>query len=62
MIERGYRQNENVEVLKGHCRFTGRKIIAAEGFFEELTAETILIAAGTLPWLPDIPSLDQSHI
>ena len=60
MIKRGYRQSENVEVLKGHGRFTGPKILAAEGFDEELTAETILIAAGTLPWLPDIPSLDQS--
>jgi len=60
MIKRGYRQSENVEVLKGHGRFTGPKILAAAGFDEELTAETILIAAGTLPWLPDIPGLDQS--
>ena len=60
MIKRSYRQSENVEVLKGHGRFTGPKILAAEGFDEELTAETILIAAGTLPWLPDIPNLDQS--
>ena len=60
MIKRGYRQSENVEVLKGHGRFTGPKILAAEGFDEELTAETILIAAGTLPWLPNIPGLDQS--
>jgi len=60
MIERGYRQSQNIEILKGHGRFTGPKILAAEGFDEELTAETILIAAGTLPWLPDIPSPDQS--
>ncbi len=60
MIKKGYRQSENVEVYKGHGRFTGPRILAAEGFDEELTAETILIAAGTLPWLPDIPSLDQS--
>ena len=60
MIKKGYRQSENVEVLKGHGRFTGPKILAAEGFDEELTAETILIAAGTLPWLPNIPGLDRS--
>ena len=35
MIERRYRQSENVEVLKGHGRFTGPKILAAEGFDEE---------------------------
>ena len=60
LIERRYRQSENVEVLRGHGPFAGPKILAAEGFDEELTAETILIAAGTLPWLPNIPGLDQS--
>ena len=32
MIERGSWQSQNVEVLKGHGRFTGPKILAAAGF------------------------------
>ena len=60
MIERGNRQSENVEVFKGRGRFTGPKALAVEGFDEELTAETTLIAAGTRPWLPDISGLDQT--
>jgi dihydrolipoamide dehydrogenase len=34
--------------------------IVARAFEEELTAETILIAAGTRPWTPDFPGLDQT--
>ena len=60
MIERGNRQSENVEVFKGRGRFTGSKALAVEGFDEELTAETTLIAAGTRPWVPDISGLDQT--
>ena len=60
MIERGNRQSENVEVFKGRGRFTGPKALAVEGFDEELTAETTLIAAGTRPWVPDISGLDQT--
>ena len=63
MIERGNRQSDNIEVFKGHGRFTGPKIIAVTGpglDEEELTADTILIAAGTRPWVPDIPGLDRT--
>ncbi|MCH8801883.1 MAG: mycothione reductase [Chloroflexi bacterium] len=63
MIERGNRQSENIEVFKGRGRFTGPKIIAVTGpglDEEELTADTILIAAGTRPWVPDIPGLDRT--
>ena len=63
MIERGNRQGENIEVYKGHGRFTGPKTMAVTGpgiDDEELTADTILIAAGTRPWVPDIPGLDQT--
>jgi len=60
MIERGNRQSENIEVFKGRGRFTGPKTIAVEGYEEELTADTILIAAGTRPWVPDYPGLEQT--
>ena len=63
MIERGNRQSENIEVVKGPGRFTGPKTLAVdipESDGEELTAETILIAAGTRPWAPEIPGLDQT--
>ncbi|MCI0849279.1 MAG: dihydrolipoyl dehydrogenase, partial [Chloroflexi bacterium] len=63
MIERGNRQSENIEVFKGRGRFTGPKTIAVTGpglDEEELTADTILIAAGTRPWVPDIPGLDRT--
>ena len=62
MIGRGNRQVDNVEVFKGTGRFTGPKTIAVsgQGLEEELTAETILVAAGTRPWVPDIPGLAQT--
>ena len=58
MIERGNRQSPNIEVFKGRGRFTGAKTIEVDG--EQLTADTILIAAGTRPWVPEIPGLDQT--
>jgi dihydrolipoamide dehydrogenase len=60
MIEWGNRNAENVEVFKGRGRFTGPKSMAIQGYDEEITADTILIAAGTRPWVPDIPGLDQT--
>ncbi|MAQ54037.1 MAG: dihydrolipoamide dehydrogenase, partial [Chloroflexi bacterium] len=63
MIEQGNQQRENIEVFKGPGRFTGPKTLAVdipESDGEELTAETILIAAGTRPWAPEIPGLDQT--
>ncbi len=62
IIERGNRQADNVEVFKGTGRFTGPKTIDVSGpdLDEELTAETILIAVGTRPWVPDIPGLAET--
>ena len=60
MIERGNRNSENVEVFKGRGVFTGPKSLAVQGYDEEITADTILIAADTRPWAPDIPGLDQT--
>jgi mycothione reductase len=62
MIERGYRQADNVEVFKGTGRFTGPKTIDVSGpdLDEELTAEIIPIAAGTRPWVSYIPGLAET--
>jgi len=60
MIERGNRQTENIEVFKGAGRFTGSKTLTVDGYDEELTADTILIAAGTRPWTPDLPGLAKT--
>jgi dihydrolipoamide dehydrogenase len=60
IIEWGNRNAENVQVFKGRGRFTGPKSMAIQGYDEEITADTILIAAGTRPWVPDIPGLDQT--
>ncbi len=58
MIERGNRQSPNIEVFKSRGRFTAPKTIEVGG--EQLTAETILIAAGTRPWVPEIPGLEHT--
>ena len=62
MNERGNRQADNIEVFKGTGRFTGPKTLADFGpdLDEELMAETILIAAGTRPWVPDTTGLAET--
>lgn len=64
MNERGNRQADNVEVFKGTGRFTGSKTLADFGpdLDEEPMVETILIAAGTRPWVPDTPGLAENRI
>ena len=53
--EEGNRQADNITVFKGRGRFTGVKTLEVNG--EEISAETVLIAAGTRPMVPDIPGL-----
>ena len=54
-IEEGNRQSPNITVFKGPGRFVQSKTLEVNG--EQITAETILIAAGTRPYVPDIPGL-----
>ncbi len=56
-IERGNRQAPNITVFKGRGRFVGKKALEVNG--ERISAETVLIAAGTRPWVPDIPGLND---
>lgn len=55
-IERGNREIENITVYSGSAKFTGEKTIEVNG--EEITADTVLVAAGTRPAVPDLPGLE----
>lgn len=56
-VEEGNRQAANITVFKGSGRFVGEKTLEVNG--EKISAETVLIAAGTRPSIPDIPGLDD---
>ena len=55
-IEEGNRQADNVTVFKGRGSFVSPKTLEVNG--EQISAETVLIAAGTRPMVPDISGLD----
>ncbi|KPK47949.1 MAG: dihydrolipoamide dehydrogenase [Dehalococcoidia bacterium SM23_28_2] len=54
-IEEANRQHPNITVFKDTGRFVGRKALEVGG--KRITAETIVIAAGTRPRVPDIDGL-----
>ena len=54
-VEEGNRQTPNITVFKAKGRFVGEKSLEVAG--ERISAETIVIAAGTRPLIPDIPGL-----
>ena len=54
-IEEGNRRAANITVFKGTGRFVGEKTLEVNG--DSIGAETIVIAAGTRPSVPDIPGL-----
>ena len=56
-VEEGNRQAPHITVFKGSGRFVGEKTLEVNG--EQITAETIVIAAGTRPSVPDIPGLGE---
>ena len=47
--------DENVKVLKGRAKLTGKNTVEVNG--ETKTADTILIATGSSTFIPDIPGL-----
>ena len=55
MVERGNRNTPNITVFKTSARFVGPKRLDVGG--EEITAETIVVAAGTRPRIPDIEGI-----
>jgi len=54
-VEEGNRQHANISVLRGTGRFVGEKILDVSG--EQITASTIVVAAGTRPRVPEIDGL-----
>ena len=56
MVEEGNRQASNIDVYKGTGRFVEMKTLEVNG--ERIAADSVVIAAGTRPWVPDIPGLD----
>ncbi|WP_291793659.1 mycothione reductase [Brevibacterium sp.] len=60
---RAYRteRQENVTVFPEHVRFTGpHSLVTASG--REITADRIVIAAGSAPVVPEIPGLDPARV
>ena len=56
-VEEGNRQHPKITVFKDTARFVGRKRVEVAG--EEISAETIVIAAGTRPRIPEIEGLSD---
>ncbi len=56
-IEEGNRQSPNITVFKGSGRFVGEKTLEVNG--DRIRSETIVIAAGTRPSIPEIPGLSE---
>ena len=54
-VEDGNRQAPNITVYKGTARFTSQKTLEVNG--QEVNGEVVVIAAGTRPWIPEIPGL-----
>jgi mycothione reductase len=51
-----YRERSGVDVFRSHARFVAPKVLEVDG--EQLTARHIVVAAGSRPYVPDIPGLD----
>jgi len=56
-VEDGNRQSPNITVFKDTGRFVGRKLLEVGG--QRITAETIVIAAGSRPAVPRIDGLSD---
>ena len=54
-IEEGNRQAPNIDVYKGDGKFVGHKTLEVND--DRISGETIVIAAGIRPSVPDIPGL-----
>ena len=56
-IEEGNRQDPNISVFKARARFVGPKTLEVDG--QRISAETVVIAAGTRPFIPEIAGLSN---
>ena len=56
-VEEGNRQHPNITVFKDSAKFVDAKVLEVAG--ERVTAETIVVAAGTRPRVPEIEGLSD---
>jgi len=56
-IERANRSAEQITVFRDRVRFIGPKLLQAGD--RRISADQVVIAAGTRPWILDIAGLDQ---
>ena len=56
-IEEGNRNAANITVFKGTSKFVGQKTLEVNG--QSISGESVVIAAGTRPSVPEIPGLDS---
>lgn len=54
------RDAANITVFEGYARFVARKQLGVGD--SQISADTIVIAAGTRPWLPPVPGLAESGV
>ena len=59
-IKNSFEGLDNPKLISSECKFIGIKTLSCEGNNEELTAEKILIAAGSRPKIPDIEGLNNT--
>lgn len=59
-IEEANRRAEAIEVVKGEARFVGPRLLEVDG--RRVTADTIVIAAGSRPDVPAIDGLDDQSV
>jgi mycothione reductase len=59
-IEEANLRAETIQVVKGAARFIGPKLLEVDS--RRLTADTIVIAAGSRPGVPDIEGLDAGWV
>ncbi|MGH8876564.1 MAG: mycothione reductase [Stackebrandtia sp.] len=55
-------EQPNVRLLRGNARFTGQRRLSVDlpNGAETISADRVVIAAGSRPWLPPIPGLAES--
>ncbi|PWH06660.1 mycothione reductase [Brachybacterium endophyticum] len=61
---RDHEDNANLTLLRGTARFTGPRALSVDlrdGGTEEITADTVVLGAGSRPIIPGIEGLAESH-
>jgi mycothione reductase len=52
--------NENVTLFRSQARFVGPKLLQVGD--EQITADAFVLAAGSRPWIPEVPGLDDPAV